>query len=153
MARAFKLPPLDLQKKVTQAIENTLSDLALGAQADYQVTAQTWNNKPRFTIEAQRGYRLVSTDSKIYGYVSRGTPPHVIRPRRAKALKVGIGSRAKTSPGVIASGSGRGPSSVVLRKEVNHPGIKARKFSTVIALKWAKRVKPTWARALRAALR
>lgn len=153
MARAITPKPPNYQDRVRKVVENLLSDLALGAQADFEVTTKTWKRKPVFNISSTPGRRFVGTDSLIYKFVQGGTRPHVIRPKRAKALKIGVGFQPKTKIGVIASGPGRTPSRYVLRKAVKHPGTKARGFVSVIALKWARQVKPVWARAWRAEFR
>lgn len=52
----------------------------------------------------------VGSDLEYAGFVNDGTRPHVIRPRRAKALRFTVGGR------------------VVFAKVVNHPGQRAQPF-------------------------
>lgn len=110
--------------------------------ADFQATTRTWNNKPGFKNEFQQGARqlrfLVSTDSDIYGYVSKGTKAHKILPKRARVLAFRGGYKAKTSPGVIGSSGGGATGGEVFSRGVNHPGTKARNFDKEIASKWEK---------------
>jgi hypothetical protein len=125
-------------RKLERVIENALSAAALGAKADFGVTTQTWQHRPRFTIVRKTGERIVSTNDEVYGYVDHGTRAHVIRARGNKPLSFKTGYRAKTSPGRIASSSGSASGSNVFARAVNHPGTKARKFSETIARKWRK---------------
>lgn len=56
------------------------------------------------------GRVTVGSDLEYAGFVNDGTRPHVIRPRRAKALRFTVGGR------------------VVYATVVNHPGARARPF-------------------------
>jgi len=63
-----------------------------------------------------------------------GTRPHVIRPKRAKALRFPWGGPGSYRPKTIAGGRFRGPGKVqggqiVFRKQVQHPGTKPRHFT------------------------
>lgn len=55
-------------------------------------------------------------------YVHEGTRPHVIRPRRAKALRFEVGGR------------------VVFAKMVRHPGVRARPFLRNAGVRVARRM-------------
>jgi hypothetical protein len=127
-------------RKLSRVIENALSAAALGAKADFGVTAQTWSkeSKPRFSILRKTGERIVYTGSKIYKFVDGGTKPHNIVAKGKKPLKFKSGYRAKTSPGKIGSGSGGTSGSWVSKRMIKHPGTKPRKFSETIAKKWRK---------------
>lgn len=71
-----------------------------------------------FTIEGgpdaqsmtiRQGARTI--DGAFYGeFVREGTPPHIIRPRKAKALRFQIGDR------------------VIFARKVNHPGTRPNKY-------------------------
>lgn len=63
---------------------------------------------PRFF--SLRGVVSVGSDLEYAGFVNDGTRPHVIRPRRAKALRFTVGGRT------------------VYATVVNHPGTRARPF-------------------------
>lgn len=78
---------------------------------------------------------VTGTDSKIYLYVTRGTRPHIIRPKRAKALAFSSRFRAKTAQGYIRSYKGGRSGKPVFAKEVKHPGTQARGFEEAIAAK------------------
>ena len=121
---------------------------------DFQATTQSWNHKVNFTVDVgtkgQGPAVLVGTDDVIYGYVNDGTKAHIIRPVKAKALSfLGGGYTAKTSPGMIGSGSGGSSGAMVHAKVVHHPGTKARKFDKVIAKKWQSRFKQEMQDAMR----
>ena len=68
----------------------------------------------RVTIEAQAGYALA---------VERGTRPHIIRPRRAKALRF-----AASAAGQRLSGSARRGAAVIYARVVHHPGTRAQPY-------------------------
>lgn len=141
MAKAIipKKPLIDV-RAMTKAVEATLDELAEGAEKDFGQTTRTWRTAVDFPIDKRPFYRAVSTDNLIYGYVSRGTRPHLIAPRNAKALKIGQGWAPKTKVAVIGSSAGRSPSSYVYRrKPVRHPGTTARDFDKAIAKKWQSR--------------
>lgn len=61
-------------------------------------------------IFSLRGSVTVGSDLEYAGYVNDGTRPHVIRPRRARALRFRVGGR------------------VVYARLVNHPGTRAKPF-------------------------
>lgn len=125
-----------------RAVKNALNAAAKGAQADFGVTARTWGHKVTFTIDASDpDRRVVSTNDAIYGFVDKGTRPHIIRPRRGGRLSwIGTAYRAKTTPGQIKSGQGGNNNTIVHTKLVQHPGTEARRFSIVIRDKWAKQM-------------
>lgn len=125
-------------QQMARAVENALNQSAKAVQVDFEVTTQTWEHKPDFKIQSSPGERTISTTDEIYGYVTGGTKPHVITPKNAKVLVFGAPSRAKTTPGVIGSGSGSKGSQIIHTKRVHHPGTQAREFEQTIAKKWEK---------------
>lgn len=140
----FKLEPIKVSRgivadtrKLTRAIENTLSATALGVKADFGVVTQTWSKRPAFTITKKLGERVIRTTDEVFGYVDRGTRPHIIRSRSGKGLSFRSGYRAKTRPRTIGSTSGGALGDWVHAKAVRHPGTEARKFSEEIAKKWS----------------
>lgn len=118
-------------------------------------TVQTWKRKPAFKVfpskPISRGFRVVAVgpNADIYRYVSRGTKPHVIRPKGkanggADRLRFQTGYTAKTKPGRISAGSGGKFGPTVYHDEVMHPGIEARDFEGQIRAKADER----WQRAV-----
>lgn len=143
----FRMEPIKLKggllsdpKKLSRVVENALSSAALGVKADFGVTVQTWSHKPKFTITKKLGERVIKTTDEIYGYVDRGTRPHVIRAKRGGVLAFKGTYRAKSRPRSISSTSGGASGASVFAKAVRHPGTKARKFSETIAEKWDKQL-------------
>ena len=108
---------------------------------DFQATTKTWDHKPEFAskISLPQGTPgvEVSTDDKIYGYVTKGTPPHIILPKNPRGVLVfQAGYKAKTTPRVIGSGAGGAFGETVVAHAVQHPGTEAREFDETIRDKW-----------------
>lgn len=121
-------------------LSRALSAAAEGARVDFRVTVQTWNKQPKFEIAGDQYSRRVFTTDAVYGYVDRGTKPHIIAPKAGKALVFRGGYKAKTRVRVIGSGSGGASGDAVfVQGVVHHPGTEAREFSEVIHDKWQKR--------------
>ena len=121
-----------------RGIKSALDRVEKQIKADYKETVKAWKRKPDPTAENEsEASRVVGMDDseKVYGYVDRGTRPHIIRPRRASYLAFQSGYRAKTSPGVIGSRQGGAFGGRRFAKVVNHPGNKARRFTEAIARK------------------
>lgn len=116
---------------------------------DFAKTYQTWEHKPRPRVRIGRTDVEVRIDDAIWGYVDKGTRPHVIRARRAAALAFASGYSAKTRPGSIIAGQGGPSGGAVFAQEVNHPGTKARGFSRRLRAKW----KEKWPKLVQAAVK
>lgn len=105
--------------------------------ADYNSTISTWDHRPgfdkRLSMTNTRARTSVTTNDPIYGYVHDGTRPHIIRPRRARALAFQSGYRAKTTPGSIKARGGGPTGTAVIRPFARHPGFAGRNFTPVIA--------------------
>lgn len=126
-------------KAMARAIENTLTAAARSAKVDFDVTTRTWTNRPKFIIVKLAYQRIVGTDSKVYLYVTRGTKRHKIKAKNARALTFRVGGfRAKTRPGWIGSNKGAQGKDWRSKREVDHPGSKARNFEKTIGEKWQK---------------
>lgn len=126
-------------KRILRAAENALTGAAKGAKRDFDVTTQTWKNRPQFTIESSPGKRIVSTTSDIYRYVTRGT--------RVRYAVMSPDFMPKTRPGFIGSNMGKG-GVVSISKLHPMPGIKARRFEQAIAAKWRKELPVIMQRAI-----
>lgn len=123
-------------KEINAAITQTLK----AGQALFQRTTRTWHTRVEFVVaEPDGGRGAVGTDSDIYGYVTRGTRPHLIKPKAGKVLVFGSGTYSpKTRPGFLTARAGvtRGTQGVarpVFAKQVHHPGTKARGFEEDVA--------------------
>ena len=127
-------------KALTQAIENGLDSAAVGIRSEFQRTVMTWDHKPKFAIDAYPGKRVIYTDDEIYGYVSGGTRPHIIRVKNAKMLHFyRTGFRAKSSVNSLRANQGkRASQDETFVKSVKHPGTAARDFDKQIQMRWKK---------------
>lgn len=102
---------------------------------DFKRTTSTWTKQPNFVQVVIDGNDLIAaagTDNRIYGYVTRGTRAHIIRPRRAKMLAFRVGYRAKTTPRTLGSRRGGASGAQVYAQLVLHPGTEARQFEEEI---------------------
>lgn len=106
-----------------QAVEQALDKAALVVEADFQKSTATWEHKPVFNVTREPGKRTIFTTDPQYNWINRGT-----RIRYATMTPDFI---AKTKPGVLASGTGRGGVLFVSRKHPR-PGIEARSFDMLI---------------------
>lgn len=139
-------PPQSLLKKMEAANKR----LAQSIRDDYAKTVRTWEKKPKFKIVRVRdpsGAIIfeVSTDNEIYGYVDKGTEPHVIRPKPDNPtgfLWFKAPSNAKTTPNVLGSFKGGLASGARLfrAQEVNHPGTRPRNFTKMIKARFRLKV-------------
>lgn len=128
---------------VERAVENALTNRAEDIRIDFLVTTQTWRRRPEFRIRRRVMGRMIYTQDSIYGYVSLGTKPHIIKAKYAPALRFyRTGFKPKTRRRVIASYAGQVANAdltlVYPPKVVHHPGTEARDFHKEIADKWQK---------------
>lgn len=140
MTKAIRVPArlLALPDRMNRAIENGMQAAAQGVRADFVATTRTWERGVAFTITAPGRYaRVIGTDDQIWAWLNEGTRPHLIAPRRARALAFAVGGRAKTRPRVLGSSAGStGSTFVTTRGVVQHPGTKAREWTDVAQQKW-----------------
>lgn len=135
------------------AVKKGMRKAAEAVKADYELTVKGWNDPAEFTIVEQGDAIIVGTDDKVWGLVNKGTPPHIITPKRGKVLVFGVGGRPKTTPGKLTSGAGSKGSTVIIRPRVNHPGTKARNFTALIMQRWKRGVQPFVRAAIEEALK
>jgi hypothetical protein len=131
------------EKEMRLELLNAMRKAGKDIEKDFKATVKTWKHKPKFetavSLAGNGPSVLVGTDDEIYRYVDEGTKPHIIKPKRATALRFQGGYQAKTSPGVIGSGAGGASGGIFFsRRGVRHPGTKARKFSEAIEKKWRR---------------
>ena len=143
------------QVRYRTVIENAGNMTAKAIQVDYEVTVETWTHKATFRIKHSPGSGswIISTSDKIYGYVSGGTRPHIIRPKARGRLRFfRTGFRPKSRVGWIGSNKGHAANKdLAFAKEVHHPGTEARKYPEVIKKKWEAEWGRQLARAIRSA--
>lgn len=133
--------PLNYQA-MRDVLVNALEAGGILIRKDFESTVSTWNKKPQWqpssTTPVERGHHAIAETSvvdDVYGWVERGTEPHIIVPVRARALRFPGTFTAKTVPGVIGSGPGYSGPPIIYSKGVLHPGIKPRDFESKIAEK------------------
>jgi len=131
-------------------IRNTLTATAKGIKVDFDVTTQTWHNRPVVTIiSGERFQREISTNDPIYAMLDAGTRAHTIRPRNARGiLRFTTPFRSKTLPNQIMSRAGSRGTSPAVARVVHHPGTAARNWAKTIATKWQQQVGAIFQRAL-----
>jgi hypothetical protein len=148
-------PPMKYKEQYLKAFADAMNDTKKDMLKDYRDTVTTWKHKVRFVAsqpQSQGGnYVLnVGTDDKIYGYVDKGTKPHIIRAKRSPYLRFRTGYKAKTIPLALRSRTGGASGGWVSPQVVHHPGTEARQFSVIISERaqakfekyLAKRMKP-----------
>lgn len=114
--------------------------LASDVRVDFGKTVKTWKHKPKFetqvTARAENVSVAVGTNDEIYGYVDKGTKPHVIRAKRKRILRFNTRFVAKTRPHVIGSTAGKSGPPEAFAPVVHHPGTDAREFVRDIQAKY-----------------
>lgn len=152
IARSFStFKPLKesvFREEAMKAMKNLQKSVA----DDQERTVATWKRKPTFYSKVVVGKDSIElhfgTDNEIYGYVDKGTKPHVIRARTKKGLIFLTGGTPKTFPDVIQSFPGSRGTQWNRKMSVKHPGTKARNFSTIIA----KSLRPEFAKEMKNAM-
>lgn len=124
--------------KLTRPFSDAINEELQEVQKDFERTTRTWKTRVRFRIVKARkvGTALqgaAGTDNEIYGYVTRGTRPHIINARNGRMLSFSSGYSAKTRRGLIGSGAGGSFGARAFAKSVRHPGTQARDFEPTIA--------------------
>lgn len=132
-------PPALKVGAAQKIMRNALRAEAKKIKREFEKTTATWEHKVDFRehVHLAPSYSVMSvqieTDDEIYGYVSNGTKPHEIRPKKkGGVLAFQSGYKAKTSPRQIGSGSGGSFGDTIFRASVQHPGTEARRFPEVI---------------------
>lgn len=142
-SKKSKAQLLDLNNIARKAIEQALKEkVAPVLVKSHNLVVADWTNKPEFqTRTSIRPDKISMTvfptgpHAGIYEIVDQGSPPHIIRPVKAKMLVFRTGYKSKTlaKPARTVSGGGKATGDVVFAKLVHHPGSEAREFSKVIA--------------------
>jgi hypothetical protein len=125
--------------KIKANLQDALDQGAANAEALLARPTTSWKHKAPMHTERGPWWRASGTDDDIYGYVSKGTKAHVIRARKGGRLAFGP-STPKTRPGSLTGSAGsRGPVDT-FRRQVHHPGTKARRFDKLAA----EELRATW---------
>lgn len=146
MPTAFMRDP----QRFVVAVENALNGVANDIKIDFQVTTQTWKNRPVFFIRRSANERFIGTTGLIYKFVSGGTKPHLITAHTPRGLAFyATGFAPKTKVRTIASYAGKQADKNFRRPMVvHHPGNEAREYPEVIAEKYSKTIGVTLQRAI-----
>ena len=136
--RTVNLPKLLTPNGAYGAILKEANQYAKDMKLDFDATTGTWNHKVNFQTDVSVLPDIVSvkvwTDDEIYGYVDKGTKPHIIRPKKPGGrLFFKVGGTPKTQPGQDTAGPGSPGTKLVAASEVHHPGTKARNFTKEIS--------------------
>lgn len=123
----FREDLIEVAQKAMQKQVDTLNE-----------AVKEWKNQPIFRrktvhrtgrTEVQLLIEGPEKAVEIFGYVDKGTEPHIIVPVRAAALAFRTGYSARTAPIANAfAGTGKAFGPTVVRKWVLHPGSEAREF-------------------------
>ena len=127
------------KKRWEREAEDGLDEVTDETLALYEKTVRTWQTRVRFIVRKTKLGRSVYTLSRTYRYVDLGTRPHIIRARRAPALKFKAGGKPKTKPGTLASYQGKPGKDWRSAQSVRHPGTEPRGFTDEIAKRMQKR--------------
>jgi len=160
--RAFVNAPR-ARRVLDDTLDNTVKPYLI-QQFNYRVA--NWKHKPNFKARkfVNRDETKVTVfpsgpNKQIYKWVTEGTKPHLITPKRAGGMLVfqsgGPGSyKAKTAPGGKFGGPGIVVGGKTVRaRQVQHPGFEGRHFEETIkedAQPWFRRtMENSWRRAIR----
>jgi hypothetical protein len=128
----------NFQETVIVAAIEALDDTAEDLKSSFQDITERWEHRVRFDVdwnESKSYYettiRPAGENKKIFGYVDKGTKPHMINAHNpAYPLKFQTGYDARTKPiGQYNVGTGQAYGAWVTALAVYHPGTDARDFS------------------------
>lgn len=125
---------------------------AKAVKREFGLTVRTWNKKPDFEIDETGENVEVKTDDKIYGYVDKGTRPHIIKPKKpGYPLRFNSqGFKPKTVSNSIYARAGRAAQPPQIRAmQVKHPGFVGRFFTVQLAKRSRARFKRNIDKALK----
>jgi hypothetical protein len=137
---SIKITPIKTKAilpNLQRIVDEEFTREAKRVKQEYESTTRTWKHKPDFEITGSETTASldVGTDDKIYGYVDKGTKPHIIKPKRpGYPLRFNAtGFKAKTVPNRLNPRAGRpAQPPTVAAMAVKHPGNEARNFSKII---------------------
>lgn len=147
MAVRIKIEPILPKKKLFDvpagqaAKEKALEALAQEALALFHKTTETWDEQPVFIVRVNNNNTSVTTNSKIYKYIDKGTS--------VRYAVMSPDFSPKTRVRVIASVGGRG-GKVFVDKRHPKPGIQAREFSVIIQERMQKKFSATFKNVIKA---
>lgn len=132
-------------------------------EKEFDKRVENWKHKPQFRGKSQvtddaTAVEIFPTgeNAKYWQWNVEGTPPHIIRARKAPVLAFSQFYQPKTSRRpYYYGGSGKSSGPVIFAQEVHHPGTEPRPHIEAIRREnkeWnSKTMKEIWARAIRSA--
>lgn len=132
------IPPLNLPN-LAQIAREELQKEGRAVERELGLPTRKWRHKVSFYQAPTPGGIEVKTDDGVYNMLDKGTKPHKIRPKKAKALRFNTQFRAKTKPDSLNSSAGKSAPPVAYAQEVNHPGTKARGWKKLVVKRSRKR--------------
>lgn len=137
----FEGEPIDIDA-IVKDCEDALKEIGKSFISDFRAVTSTWEHKPTFKVFGpfmHRGDLIVevfpTTYEDIWTWVDQGTAPHVILPKGpGYPMRFPANYEAKTELYSLWPTMGQGKHGPeVAAWKVNHPGIKARLFTTQTA--------------------
>lgn len=126
--REYKSEILEAVSAVTEIMKSELE-----AAVDDWDHAPDWRATTRVSgAGVEVTIKATGPNAKIYGYVDEGTRPHVIRPRKARALSFRAGYKPRTKPGRPHAGPGAASGDQVFTQVVHHPGNAPRHLTRAV---------------------
>lgn len=147
-----------VRKTITAAAGKGLDKTIADARQKLDAVVATWSNQPGFEITARDTGKTLGRDLSIYGnvkavrifhYVDLGTKPHIIKPRKARALRFQGNYNPKTRFRARFGGPGKASGKFFFRGIVHHPGTKAREFGEVYREEAARELRVNVSRELK----
>jgi hypothetical protein len=134
---SFKTILARQKKYVEIEVNQELRDTGLELRTDHEKVVRDWRHKPTFRAElntsaAIKTVKIVpkGVNKAIWYWVDRGTKAHLIKAKNKPFLAFQTGYSARTAPvAKFNQGTGQKFGAWRKKKEVHHPGTKARKFT------------------------
>jgi hypothetical protein len=132
-------------ENLVSVFEDEMDTYLDGVEKSFDLTVGTWKRKPKFKREVSSTELVItgeySTEDQVMRWISGGT--------RVRYATMSKGFQAKTRPGKLRSGAGRGGVAYVSRLKPR-PGIKARKFGELVEERNKPKLIAGWKRAVKA---
>lgn len=138
---------LDQRTMLDEAQRTVSSFMRDTVKPAFEDVVSDWDTHVNFAIKVKVTQAAIRAEivptgkgKRVFGYVDKGTPAHIIRAKGARRRRGGssllafqTGYESRTLPVAVAhAGSGRAFGQWAFAKEVHHPGTKARLFSETI---------------------
>lgn len=139
MAKRASFKTIIARQKKYVEFEVTQELIATGQElkTSNDKVVRDWQHKVTFRAQysksaAIRSVKVVAQgrNKNLWGWIDLGTKPHIIRAKNKPFLAFQTGYSARTAPvAKFNQGTGQKFGAWRRKKEVNHPGTKARKFT------------------------